>query len=428
VEVDEQISSVQKSLDQIRGHATAMVITNLETKYKQEVSHEEAIRRSLDSQRRVTQVQNQDAVEYRLLQQQIETEKNLLNGYLKRFDGNDVAQAAIVSNIRVVDYAMLSGKGEAAGPWRLLYVALAFMVSLALAICLALFLEYWDDTLRTSDEVKQFMRLPALASIPVMQNLRAQRLLHSTGLGRNGKSASPALLLNPKASSALVENYRRLRTAIRSLTPDSCKVLVVASGLTGEGKTTTTANLAVSLAQMYPPVLLIDGDMHQQRLSEIFRIGPFAGLQELLATPRELTEKDVMDSLHRHEATGVYILPGGRRAPRSAELLGSAQMKTLLKILRSRFSYIVIDSPAVTACVDTIILSKIADCVLLVVEAGKSSREIVRHTQAALVDAGARVLGVVLNKAKAAAHSYNYEYYAAPEVNPKVKAMGAGSR
>jgi capsular exopolysaccharide synthesis family protein len=406
-EVDEQIASVENSLARMRGRATSVLITNLETKYRQELAHEAAIRKSLESQRRVTQVQNQDAVEYRLLQQQIEAEKNLLNEYLKRFDSNDVQQAAISSNIRAVDYATLPGWAQAAGPWRLLYVALAFIVSLLLSLCLALFLESWDDTLRSSDEVKQVMRLPALAVIPAAQNVTLHRLLQATGLGRNGRSASPASLLNSRVSPDLLDNYRRLRTAVRSLMPESSKVMVVTSALSGEGKTTTTVNLAISLAQMHAPVLLIDGDSHQQRLSEVFRMGSFAGLQELLATPNELDEKEVLSTIQKHEATGVYVLPAGRHVPSSAELLDSAQMRTLLRILRSRFSYILIDSPAVTACVDSIILSKIADRMLMVVESGRSSREILRHTQATLIDAGANLMGVVLSKVKVAPRSYN---------------------
>jgi polysaccharide biosynthesis transport protein len=426
-EVDGQIASVENSLARMRGHATSVIITNLGTKYRQELAHEAAIRRALELQRRVTQVQNQDAVEYRLLQQQIETEKNLLNGYLKRFDSNDVAQAAIASNIRVVDYATLSGRTEAAGPWRLVYVALAFIVSLSLSSCLSLFLEYWDDTIRSSDEVKQVMRLPALAAIPAAQIGKAHRLLQATSLQGNGRPVSPALLLNPRVSAVLVENYRRLRTAVRSMMPENCKVLVVTSALSGEGKTTTAVNLGISLSQMDTPVLLIDGDTHQQRLSEVFRMGPFAGLQELLATPKALDEKEVFGAMHKHEATGVYVLPAGRRVPSSAELLGSAQMKTLLGLLSSRFAYVLIDTPAITACVDTIILSKSADRVLMVVESAKSSREIVRHAQAALVDSGAKLLGVALNKVKLAPHAYNYEYYGAPEAKPRAKAVGAGS-
>src|SRR5439155_26309993 len=121
------------------------------------------------------QFQEQDAVEYRLLYQQIETQKTFLNGYLKRFGGNDVAQVAMDSNIRVMEYATLPTHGEADGPWRLVYVVLGFLVSVSLSICLSLFLEYWDDTFRSSDEVKQVTRLPVLAVIPAVANRKGQR-------------------------------------------------------------------------------------------------------------------------------------------------------------------------------------------------------------------------------------------------------------
>lgn len=416
-EIDGQIASVTNSLAAMQGRATSVLMAGLETKYRQELAHEASIRAAFESQRGVTRVQNQDAVEYRLLQQQIETEKNLLNGYLKRFNGNDVAQAAVTSNIRVVDYSTLPGRTDAAGPWRLLYVALAVIASLLFSICLVLFLEYWDDTIRSSDEVKQLMHLPALAVIPAGRSMRGHRRLQDAGLFLNGGAANSALLLDSKASPALVENYRRLRTAARFLMPEGCRTMLVTSALAGEGKTTTVANLAISLSQVQAPVLVIDGDMRKQKLSEVFRVGPLAGLQELLSSTADLNGKEVLDSLQRHEPSGLFVLPAGRKVPNCAELLGSPRMRSLLKILSARFRHVVIDSPAITSSVDTIILSKIVDCVLIVVESGKSSREVVLHSQAMLEDIGARLFGVVLNKAKAARPSTSYDYYSSSEVD-----------
>jgi len=178
-EVDEQIASLQQSLEQVRSHASTVILANLETKYRQELTHENSIRDALEAQRRVTQIQNQDAVGYRLLQLQIETKKNLLNEYLKQFNGNDIAQAAMASNVRVIDYATLPARGEAAGPWRLLWAGLGFLVTLPLSICLAFFLESWDNTLRSSDEVRQVMQVPVLAVIPATEATKRQYFLRT---------------------------------------------------------------------------------------------------------------------------------------------------------------------------------------------------------------------------------------------------------
>ena len=178
-EVDQQIASIEASLEQMRAHAAAVMIANLETKYRQELAHETSIRNALEAQRRITQVQNQDAVGYRLLQQQIDTKKNLLNEYLKQFNGNDVAQTAMASNIHVIDYATLPAAGETAGPWRLVWVMLAFVVTLPLSMCLAFFLESWDNTLRSSDEVREAMQLPVLAVIPSAEVMGSNYLLRS---------------------------------------------------------------------------------------------------------------------------------------------------------------------------------------------------------------------------------------------------------
>src|SRR5882672_2448901 len=178
-EVDQQIAEVQRHLDEMRLRNTSTLLTNLETRYRQSLSREEALRTSFNQQKGETVTQNEAAINYRILQQEIETNKGLLDNLLQRSKENDVVLAGRPNNISVVDYAIVPD--FPVGPARLRTVMLAFLLAFALGAALALFLEYLDDTIHSTDDVEKFLRLPALAVIPAMGAgpTRRRRLLSS---------------------------------------------------------------------------------------------------------------------------------------------------------------------------------------------------------------------------------------------------------
>src|SRR5882672_8372295 len=178
-EVDQQIAAVEKHLTETRTRKTSTLLTNLETKYRQSLSREQALRTSFNQQRGETVTQNEAAINYRILQQEIETNKGLLDNLLQRSKENDVVLAGRPNNISVVDYAIVPD--YPVGPARMRSVMLAFVLALALGVGLALFLEYLDDTIHSTDDVEKFLRLPALAVIPAMGAgpTRRRRLLSS---------------------------------------------------------------------------------------------------------------------------------------------------------------------------------------------------------------------------------------------------------
>lgn len=411
-EIDKQIAVLEKQIEETRNRAVSTIVTNLETKYRQALAREQALRASFDQQRGVTQNQNEAAVNYRLIQQEIDTNKSLLNGLLQRLKENDVAQSGITNNITVIDYAITLDKNEPDGPWRLPFVMLAFILSLAFSIGLAFLLEHLDDTLRTGEEVKSVLQLPVLGIIPSVGGLTRHPLLSSLSALqlRNGKRhGKPELMINADSPSPLIEDYRRLRTSVLlSMTGRAPKKLLVTSSTLGEGKTTTVINLAVSLAQTGASVLVIDADMHSPRVHSIFNLENDQGLSTILSS--EAGAAEAFEVIKRHEASGIQILPSGPLPSNPAELLGSEQMRRLIAILESAFTHIVIDSPSIASCADSIIISSLADGVLLVVHGGKSSREIVRHSQQALQDVGAKVIGVVLNNLDVRPDNYHYYY------------------
>lgn len=410
-EVDQQIGALQKHVNETRTRRTGTLLTNLETKFRQAASREEALRKSFNQQKSETVTQNEAAINYRMTQQEIDTNKGLLENLLQRSKENDVVLAGRPNNISVVDYAITP---EApVGPARTSSVMLAFVLALALGIGLALFLEYLDDSIHSTDDVEKFLRLPALAVIPAMgAGTNRRRFLSSaTGLQkRNGNSnGNPELLLNVTGRSALAESYRQLRTSVLLSTAGRApKTLLVTSSLPGEGKTTTAVNTAISLAQTGAKVLIIDADMRRPRLRSIFDLAEREGLSSILSS--EMNEEEMLALIRHDEASGLHVLTSGPVPPNPAELIGSDQMRKLLSVLSGAFTHIVVDSPPVTSFTDGVLIATMVDGVLLVVHGGKSSRNVVKRSRQLLLDVGAKVFGVVMNNVSVRSHDYYYYY------------------
>ncbi|MDX6611680.1 MAG: polysaccharide biosynthesis transport protein [Blastocatellia bacterium] len=426
-EIDQQITELNKHLVDTRSRITGTLMTNLETNYRQTMARENALRTSFNKQRSETLTQNEAAINYHIIQQEIETNKGLLDSLLQRSKENDVVLAGRPNNISVVDYA-LAPEG-AVGPARNRGVMLAFMLSLALGVGLALFLEYLDDTVHSTDEVERLLHLPALAVIPAVGGNARRRLLSSgkalqkrDGDGNGNGRMNPELLINLDGRSALAESYRQLRTSILLSTAGRApKSLLITSSLPGEGKTTTAVNTAISLAQTGAKVIIIDADMRRPRLQGIFDFKDREGLSSILST--EMTEEQMLAVVKSDPASGLHVLTSGPIPPNPAELIGSDQMRRLIAVLSSNFTHIVVDSPPISSFTDGVLISSMVDGVLLVVHGGRSSRSVVKRSRQQLNDIGAKVFGVVLNNVNLQTHDYYYyqQYYNRSYYNTEVE-------
>ena len=411
-EVNQQIAALEAHLKDTRNRNAGTLLTNLETKYRETLAREESLRKSFNQQKGETVTQNEAAINYRILEQEIQTNKGLLENLLSRSKENDVILAGRPNNISIVDYAIVPD--APVGPARLRSVMLAFVMALALGVGLALFLEYLDDTVHSTDDVEKFLRLPALAVIPAMGAGVARRRLLSSATSlqkRNGSNGSgnPELLLKVTGRSPLAESYRQLRTSVLLSTAGRApKTLLITSSLPGEGKTTTAVNTAISLAQTGASVVIIDADMRRPRLRSIFDLPERQGLSSILSS--EMKEEEMLAMIAKDETTGLNVMSSGPIPPNPAELLGSDQMRRLIAVLSTRFTHIVIDSPPISSFTDGVLIASMVDGVLLVVHGGKSSRAVVRRSRQLLLDVGAKILGVVLNNVSVRSHDYYYYY------------------
>lgn len=419
-EIDTQITSLENDLQKATDKAnadirdfrsrTANTLLNvLETKYRQAKDKEDKIRSAFNVQFNEAQGQNAGAVMIKLLQQNIETNKGFLDNLRKQQSSNDIASQGSDNNIHVAEYAIPSK--EPVAPRRLTTVLAALFVSTLFGMGLALFLEFLDDTIRTTEEIEGYLQLPALAAIPTIDSIPKRRLL-LVGNAEKPEEEDPTnseLLIYADSRSSLAEAYRQLRTSILLSTAGHApKSLLITSSLPSEGKTTTATNTAISLAQTGAKVLIIDADMRRPRLHSVFNVGNGEGLSTILSS--ELNDSEILKVIKTDEGTKLNLLTSGPIPPNPAELIGSEQMANLLKTLQKHFTHVVVDSPPITSFTDGVLIASMVDGVILVVHSGKSSRQVVRRAKQLLQDVGAKIFGVVLNNVNLRSQD-NYYYY-----------------
>jgi len=275
---------------------------------------------------------------------------------------------------------------------------LGAVFGLLLAAGIVVVAEHLDDGVRDADAVSEVSGLSTLGTIGRMKGDRARSEIYRL-----------AALLYPRSSIA--EAYRALRTNIEFASVDApIRTLLVTSSVPGEGKTTTASNLAIVFAQAGRRVLLVDADLRKPGVHEIFDLPNTHGLTTLLRD-----EQMGLGSIAQStEQDNLRVLTTGPLPPNPAELLGSQRMRATLRRLKEGHDLIILDSPPLEAVTDAAILSSYIDGTLFVIDAGRSRRGTVRQGREALAKSGANVVGAVLNRVPAGAHSDYASYYGGP--------------
>ena len=216
----------------------------------------------------------------------------------------------------------------------------------------------------------------------------------SVGKRQSTITADRKHILTPKSGFYIREAYKALRTNVNFALADTegCKVILVTSAMQSEGKSLTALNLAISIAQTEAKVLIIDCDLRRPKLHRLLGAGTNVGLSNLLMDPKKLNV-----TVLNHEQFGISVLLSGDIPPNPSELLASARMRALITALRSKFDYIIVDTPPVDMVIDSVVLAPLTDGVLFVVKADQSERGAVLHAMEQMEYAKAKVLGYVFN-------------------------------
>jgi capsular exopolysaccharide synthesis family protein len=278
---------------------------------------------------------------------------------------------------------------------------LGAIVGLVLGFGAAFLRDYVDDSLRGVEDVE---RQTGATLIGVIPHVSAAYLEGKSKKDFNGKRNYLVADAEPKAPAT--EAYRTLRTNLMFMSATGpLRTLLITSPLQGEGKTTTAANLAVVMAQAGQRVLLIGGDLRRPAVHQFFGLSNRLGLSSVLSGQVELT-----DAVWDPGTPGLRVMTGGPVPPNPAELLGSSAMQQMLADVAAVTDWVIIDGPPVLGLADALVLSSMADAVLMVVHEG-TNRRILAHARDQLAKVRSRTVGAVLNNFGPAFSYYYSDYF-----------------
>jgi capsular exopolysaccharide synthesis family protein len=387
-------------------HEIQGVVQGIESAYLAAEAKEKELHTEIDKRKAAAFALNDAAVQYAILAREVNTNRQLYDSVLQRIKEIGVATEAHISNVSVIDKAVpplspASGK-------RLLDLAISALIGLSGGVGLAFVLEYFDNTLKTPQEVERYLRLPNLGTIPDFASIDQYDFLRRALPNGSAQLPQPVreeLSFVHPSLATITEAYATLHTNILlSRAGEPPKTLMFTSSTQGEGKTMTVLNIAVMFSQMGARALVIDADLRHSSCHRLLGTPTGVGLTEVL-----VGQVDVHDVVRAVAKPLLYLLPAGSRPPNPLALLGSKKMQDILNLIREEYDYILIDSPPVMPVADAMLLSAMVDGVVLVVNSQKTPDHIVKESRSRLSYARAKMLGVVLNQVNM--RNGDYAYY-----------------
>jgi len=302
---------------------------------------------------------------------------------------------------------------RAAGPGPPVEIWISYLVcglcGLVFGFFCALLFEKLDTSIRNIEDVTEHIGLEVLGTIPEMKfgksSAGRRRGAHVSSSDEEQIDACIVTHYDPK--SPISEAYRALRTNFQFATiQQKAKTLMVTSAVPGEGKTTTAANLAVTMADQGMRVLLIDTDLRRPNVHRVLRMERGPGLADVLRAG-----VDYKSVMRPTRVENLWIVSSGRVPPNPSELIGSERMKRFVAQVGQDFDIVICDSPSILVVTDPVLLATHVDAILLVVSVENASRETILRGKKLLESASAQIAGVVLNGVKATRRHYYYYYY-----------------
>ena len=392
-EVDHQLQSeINKAVDHLRGQ------------YLAALQRENLLHDSFEKQKQEANKLNESAIEYSLLKRDVDSNRTLYEGLLEKLKEAGVTAGLRSNNFRILSAARApSSPVEPNIPRNLSFALVLGVIS---GVGLAFLLENMDNTVRTPEQAQALSALPSLGMIP----LGSKTTGHGSSGGRLALTSSKEAVetvTQVRPQSQMAESYRALRTSLLlSNLGAPPKVILVTSARPQEGKTTTSINTAIVLAQKGVRVLLVDADLRRPSVHKMLGVGPRSGLSNVLTGSATLQQAITISPV----LPNLSILPAGTPPPNPAELLASSNMRDLIAELREQFDHIVLDTPPTLSVTDAVVLSPRADATILVIRSGQTTKQALRRARDILMQVNAHVAGVLLNAVDLTSPDYYYYY------------------
>jgi len=297
------------------------------------------------------------------------------------------------NNVRVIDPAEVPKAPDK--PKKVQNILISIIAGLIGGVGLAFLVEYLDSTIKTTDDVERYVKLPLLGYIPVIE--------------KSFSALQKDRLANILPTSPVSEAYRSIRTAIMfsSSEEKTTKDVLITSAGPREGKSLTACNLAITMAYSGNSVLLVDADMRKPRVHVVFDQDGDFGLSNFLTGQAGIDE-----IIKKTDIDNLSVVTCGHIPPNPSELLSTKRMREFVEKAKAKYSTVIFDSPPLAVVTDAVILSSVIDGTVLVINSKKTSRASVNHAKQLLANAKANVFGVILNNLRVErGHYYYYSHY-----------------
>jgi capsular exopolysaccharide synthesis family protein len=302
------------------------------------------------------------------------------------------------NNVRFLDRA--SPPRTPISPILSFNLSIGALLGLIFGLLLVFAIESMDNTLKSPEAAEELIGAPLLGLIPMLSQSK-QHLI------ADAPERDLAVFNDPTSLAA--EACRSIRTNMMFIAAQKeFSLFSVTSPGPQDGKTTVAINLAVTMAQAGGRILLIDTDMRKPRIHKSFRLKAEKGISSVMAGDLPLK-----DAICKSDVPNLDVLPCGPMPPNPAELLHTERFRKILAECRASYDRVILDSPPIGPVTDPAIIGSVTDGVVLVLRAGHTTREAAQYARRQLGDAGARILGLVVNQTdrKGRGYGYGYGYY-----------------
>jgi capsular exopolysaccharide synthesis family protein len=392
--IQHQLAAVQRDYSKELDN----VLRAFDKRYEALVETENSLSKWMNHERQQALELSKLETEYRPLARDAENNAKIYGVITQRHKEIDLTGMLRANNVRILDRA--TQPRTPVSPVLPLNVSVGLMLGLIFGLLLALTVESMDNTIKSPEAAEELIGAPLLGVVPML-SLAKQHLMV------DAPERDLAVFKDPTSLAA--EACRSIRTNMLFISAQKeFSLFSVTSPGPQDGKTTVAINLAVTMAQAGGRILLIDTDMRKPRIHKSFGLKTDKGISSVMAGDLQLK-----DAICKSEVPNLDVLPCGPMPPNPAELLHTDKFRQILAQCRSSYDRIVLDSPPIGPVTDPAIIGSVTDGVVLVLRAGHTTREAAKFARRQLGDAGARILGLVINQTdrKGSGYGYGYGYY-----------------
>jgi capsular exopolysaccharide synthesis family protein len=409
--VQAQLATIQAAFEKDRSN----ILKRIKNDYDEALRKEKLLSDDYAKQIHLVSGEGEKSIQYNILKREVDSNRSVYDSMLQQLNQASIASALRASNVRVVDPAQIPARPYKPATRRSAGIGLLF--GLFFGVAFIVIRERADRTIQQPGDSTFYLNIPELGIIPA-GSIEQRRALKPTMAGKTitGPDASNRveLVTLQHKQSMLAESFRSTLVSILFSGENGSRprTIVLTSPNPSEGKSTVVCNLGIAIAEVGNRVLLIDADMRRPRLHSVFGLKASPGLSDMLKGRTTATSDAALDAIHSTAVPNLSVLPSGEVTAAAMTLLYGSHMPDLLKQLRQQFDTILIDTPPMLQIPDARVLGRLSDRVILVIRAGKTTRDAAQAALQRFQEDGANVLGTVLNdwNPKNATGGY-YGYY-----------------